>query len=865
MWSSTTLPRSRPMDPPPPPPPHKATTLQRHSSKSVDVNKLKNDIEMLSKQLEIVKARLESALSENDGTDSGTIRSRDDSTDSRLSTALFSSPSQESCGHTPTPQPTEATLGNSHQLQENFGTHKFGYLLDNDDFLKNRRFIGLCKPLSLSASHLVQIDEQKQAVKRLSVCLPHSSKVMNSIKRRETFSKIDEITKEVQNRIAKVKRTESLSMTIGRNPPVPPPKPNRTFLENSSQINVLEDGFKNHTLNKTKAHISSYSMSSIAFLSMCSHREFVDAINKRFTQGQCWFSRGGQLFFVNPFNDISTPQSSSYSVIPTITSSLFETRDSSIFLRGVSGSGKSHIAEMICIDIVNRYDTKGSLTALLKHALNALRPFISANSAYNNQCSKMALHYYFQTRENRLTKIQFRHFPIEAISRGCRANIFAIVANDLKEEEKVALRISGFRLRENTSVYGEFDDIRNSLTILGVNVSDILKIVAACILLNNISFNKSSSCKDIDNLADMEDASALLGISALALYKHIVTESTAKNLESRVVRDNFVIAIYSRMIHFLIERINIVLDNFSDSYDQTSVVTDSGISVGTSNEINHNVHVIDLPGYIRGPQNSLNELLVNSLNDIIQCTDSDAMHEFLRSVDSATKPKTMKHCAENFEVNYDYRSMIERNLNVVKSELVFLFDYRSCTFPFAVSLFENDIEKMIIEPEYSPSAINWPFDGKTIIQRLFENIHAIKMETMNSISQQIICLKSNESLEYAKIHDNGLGYQLSLYRTVASNSCSSSMRPKSTVSQSRAFKVPPPRSYAIRAGTKHYFPQRRNILIDFQDSSTGVMLRAGEIVKALGFSGECYLVETSRRSRAIIPMSFTEKSVIPKN
>ncbi|CAB3400121.1 unnamed protein product [Caenorhabditis bovis] len=820
MWSSTTLPRSRPMDPPPPPPPHKATTLQRHSSKSVDVNKLKNDIEMLSKQLEIVKARLESALSENDGTDSGTIRSRDDSTDSRLSTALFSSPSQESCGHTPTPQPTEATLGNSHQLQENFGTHKFGYLLDNDDFLKNRRFIGLCKPLSLSASHLVQIDEQKQAVKRLSVCLPHSSKVMNSIKRRETFSKIDEITKEVQNRIAKVKRTESLSMTIGRNPPVPPPKPNRTFLENSSQINVLEDGFKNHTLNKTKAHISSYSMSSIAFLSMCSHREFVDAINKRFTQGQCWFSRGGQLFFVNPFNDISTPQSSSYSVIPTITSSLFETRDSSIFLRGVSGSGKSHIAEMICIDIVNRYDTKGSLTALLKHALNALRPFISANSAYNNQCSKMALHYYFQTRENRLTKIQFRHFPIEAISRGCRANIFAIVANDLKEEEKVALRISGFRLRENTSVYGEFDDIRNSLTILGVNVSDILKIVAACILLNNISFNKSSSCKDIDNLADMEDASALLGISALALYKHIVTESTAKNLESRVVRDNFVIAIYSRMIHFLIERINIVLDNFSDSYDQTSVVTDSGISVGTSNEINHNVHVIDLPGYIRGPQNSLNELLVNSLNDIIQCTDSDA---------------------------------------------VFLFDYRSCTFPFAVSLFENDIEKMIIEPEYSPSAINWPFDGKTIIQRLFENIHAIKMETMNSISQQIICLKSNESLEYAKIHDNGLGYQLSLYRTVASNSCSSSMRPKSTVSQSRAFKVPPPRSYAIRAGTKHYFPQRRNILIDFQDSSTGVMLRAGEIVKALGFSGECYLVETSRRSRAIIPMSFTEKSVIPKN
>lgn len=48
----------------------------------------------------------------------------------------------------------------------------------------------------------------------------------------------------------------------------------------------------------------------------------------------------------------------------------------------------------------------------------------------------------------------------------------------------------------------------------------------------------------------------------------------------------------------------------------------------------------------------------------------------------------------------------------------------------------------------------------------------------------------------------------------------------------------------------------------FTDPSSGVMLRAGEIVKAIGFSGECYLVENGRRARAAIPMSFTEKSVV---
>lgn len=50
--------------------------------------------------------------------------------------------------------------------------------------------------------------------------------------------------------------------------------------------------------------------------------------------------------------------------------------------------------------------------------------------------------------------------------------------------------------------------------------------------------------------------------------------------------------------------------------------------------------------------------------------------------------------------------------------------------------------------------------------------------------------------------------------------------------------------------------------LHFLDPSSGVILRAGEIVKAIGFSGECYLVENGRRARAAIPISFTEKSVV---
>lgn len=108
-------------------------------------------------------------------------------------------------------------------------------------------------------------------------------------------------------------------------------------------------------------------------------------------------------------------------------------------------------------------------------------------------------------------------------------------------------------------------------------------------------------------------------------------------LQSRLIRDNFVTALYSRTVKFIIEKVNTLLDLYPDSYDRGSVVTDSGVSVGTLNENNHTIHIIDIPGYVRSTQNSLNELIVNATNDILQCTDSDTVHELLKSVELATR------------------------------------------------------------------------------------------------------------------------------------------------------------------------------------------------------------------------------------
>ncbi|CAO4385355.1 unnamed protein product [Caenorhabditis nigoni] len=860
MWSSTTLPRQRPMDPPPPPPHNKSSTMLRNPAKSVDVNRLRSDIEILSQQLEMVKARLESALADQEEHDeqeksSKKMLSRDNSIDSRLSTSLFSTGSQESCAHTPIPQPE----------------HPIAALRTGSNLSR------LNKPLSMSTSHLTH-SLCEEPNKRLSMVLPSSSNsgFLTNLRRRETFSKVDEVTRELNARIGKVKRTESLSIGINRQqgPPVPPPKPLRTFQDHLrkpvDQLQTTTLGRFN-TSHKFKTQTSSFMSSSVAFLSMCNHREFVDAINKRFTQGQCWFSRGGQLFFVNPFNTVSSPRCNFYSVIPTITSSLFESKSSTLFLRGVSGSGKSHVAELICMDIVKRLDSHGQLSQLFKTSLIILRPFLTANNPYNNQCSKAALHYVFQTKENRLNRIHLSHFPIESMSRGCRANIFAVVANDLTESDKEKYKITGFRLRETCYNYGSFDEIRIALGSIGVDVADVLKITSACILLNNINFKTESTASEIDNIADLEDASSLLGVSALTMYRFMVSDTL---IDSRLMRDSLVTALYSRMVKYIIDKINLLLDIIPDSYDRTSVVTDSGISVGTINESNHTVHIIDIPGYVRSTQNSLNELIVNATNDIVQCTDSDMVHELLKNVELSTRsndnwsdnktPKMIKHCTDAFEIHYDLRLMIERNTNCVSRELVNMFDFRTCSFPFAVNLFAHDIESMIIDENYLPSAINWPNNGKTVIQNVMESIKKFKKEISETSCQQIICLKSNDALEYARVHENGLGYQLNLYRSVMASSCilSNGVNSICDRSPSGTSGATFQRQYAIREGRKHYFPQRRSVVIDFQDPSSGVILRAGEIVKAIGFSGECYLVETGRRARASIPISFTEKSVV---
>ncbi|CAJ0609218.1 unnamed protein product, partial [Cylicocyclus nassatus] len=243
-----------------------------------------------------------------------------------------------------------------------------------------------------------------------------------------------------------------------------PPKPLRTFRDNPRQSH-----------RSSMVHCKGAPVEAAGAPYHCTEEQFLDAILEKFPQGTCWYMNNGRLFFVNPYSDISFSKRRPSPAISSISVSLLKQRNAALILRGVAGSGKSQISELICLDIAKRFCPRGTIFAILHAAFVALRPFITINNKHNNQSSTALAHMEFCIRNGRLMCVRLKHFMLDSPSRGCRANIFAMLANDLDEHDKENYRISGFRLKDDHQGFGNVADLRSALTELGISHEDIFK------------------------------------------------------------------------------------------------------------------------------------------------------------------------------------------------------------------------------------------------------------------------------------------------------------------------------------------------------------------------------------------------------
>ncbi|EPB66294.1 hypothetical protein ANCCEY_14615 [Ancylostoma ceylanicum] len=212
--------------------------------------------------------------------------------------------------------------------------------------------------------------------------------------------------------------------------------------------------------------------------------------------------------------------------------------------RGVAGSGKSQIAELVCLDIVRRLCRGGSPLSALHAAFVALRPFVTINDKHNNQSSRA--------------------------------------------------------------------------------------VISACILLNNLSFKEIGGSIDIENLSDLEDASVLLGVSALAMYRAVMrcTLTGRDSIrECQSSRDQLVSALYTRVVRRILMRANACLDNLQD-------LTGSSDIIGSETRF---IHVVDSPGYVCNKTNSLSELLINTVNDSLAGYSTEKASDLLQRIELSNK------------------------------------------------------------------------------------------------------------------------------------------------------------------------------------------------------------------------------------
>ncbi|EYB97831.1 hypothetical protein Y032_0136g1950 [Ancylostoma ceylanicum] len=345
---------------------------------------------------------------------------------------------------------------------------------------------------------------------------------------------------------------------------------------------------------------------------------------------------------------------------------------------------------------------------------------------------------------------------MDSPSRGCRANIFAMLANDLDEFDKEKYRISGFRLKEGQQGLGNVADLSSAFGELGISASDVFKVISACILLNNLSFKEIGGSIDIENLSDLEDASVLLGVSALAMYRAVMrcTLTGRDSIrECQSSRDQLVSALYTRVVRRILMRANACLDNLQD-------LTGSSDIIGSETRF---IHVVDSPGYVCNKTNSLSELLINTVNDSLAGYSTEKASDLLQRIELSNKV---------------------------------------C--------------------------------GSSSMRRIQESC----------VSKQISLFRATPPCE---------SYVESSWAPLPEFPSAPAVQPA----------VPSPRRYEVRERKKHVFPQRRNVIVDFHDQNSGAVLRAGDVVKAMGFVGDAYVVETGRRIKAVIPISYTEKSLPP--
>ncbi|XP_071796950.1 uncharacterized protein [Asterias amurensis] len=320
-------------------------------------------------------------------------------------------------------------------------------------------------------------------------------------------------------------------------------------------------------------------------------------LRHRWHGGECHTRVGPVLISINPYRGVPLEQALQHNrtnqseqlhrLAAHVLKELIDTGASqTIILGGESGSGKTHTSQSLLRQLY-RQAGGGTETDTFKHlaaSFTVLRSLGCAKTSSNCDSSRMGHYIEVLLSDCAIyrTKIHYYwldHGRVVSPRLGERNfNIFYQMLAGLSKDERVKLHLNGCSahtlayLNKSRTENADrerirFESWRNGLAVLGIPFFDVMRILAAILLLGNVQFIEDGGYElDIKGNNEIKSVAALLGVSGVSLYRGLTTRTNSlkgqvfKSLcdaqTANKTRDSLAKALYCRTVLTITKRLN---------------------------------------------------------------------------------------------------------------------------------------------------------------------------------------------------------------------------------------------------------------------------------------------------------------------
>ncbi|XP_054082847.1 myosin-G heavy chain isoform X2 [Zeugodacus cucurbitae] len=314
----------------------------------------------------------------------------------------------------------------------------------------------------------------------------------------------------------------------------------------------------------------------------------------------CYFTNVGPILLsINPYRDVGNPltltSTRSLPLAPQLNKIVQEAvrqqtetgYPQAIILSGTSGAGKTHCS-MLLLRQLFAVAGGGPETDAFKHlaaAFTVLRSLGSAKTTTNSESSRIGQFIEVQVTDGALYRTKIHCYfldqtrVIRPLPKEKNYHIFYQMLAGLSREERIKLNLEGYSpanlryLQSGDIVQNEQEDAarfqawKTCLGILGIPFLDVVRVLAAVLLLGNVQFIDGQSLEvDVKGEAELNSVASLLGVPPAALFRGLTTrthnargqlvKSVCDANMSNMTRDCLAKALYCRTVATIVRRAN---------------------------------------------------------------------------------------------------------------------------------------------------------------------------------------------------------------------------------------------------------------------------------------------------------------------